>query len=45
METGCSVRFPADRKQRVLFALAICGNPGLLFLDEPTVGLDISSGI
>jgi ABC-2 type transport system ATP-binding protein len=28
------------QKQRTLFALAICGNPDLLFLDEPTVGLD-----
>jgi ABC-2 type transport system ATP-binding protein len=31
------------QKQRVLFALAICGNPDLLFLDEPTVGRDIST--
>lgn len=30
-------------KQRVLFALAICGNPDLLVLDEPTVGLDVES--
>ncbi len=29
--------------QRLLFALAVCGNPELLFLDEPTVGLDVSS--
>ncbi len=28
------------QKQRTLFALAICGRPDLLFLDEPTVGLD-----
>ena len=30
-------------KQRALFALAICGNPDLLVLDEPTVGLDIEA--
>jgi ABC-2 type transport system ATP-binding protein len=31
------------QKQRVLFALSICGNPDLLFLDEPTVGLDVEA--
>jgi ABC-2 type transport system ATP-binding protein len=30
-------------QQRVLFALAICGNPDLLVLDEPTVGLDVKA--
>jgi ABC-2 type transport system ATP-binding protein len=30
-------------RQRTQFALAICGNPDLLFLDEPTVGLDVES--
>lgn len=31
------------QKQRALFALAICGNPELLFLDEPTVGMDVEA--
>jgi ABC-2 type transport system ATP-binding protein len=31
------------QKQRALFALAICGNPDLLILDEPTVGLDVEA--
>ena len=31
------------QKQRALFALAICGNPDLIFLDEPTVGMDIEA--
>jgi ABC-2 type transport system ATP-binding protein len=29
--------------QRVYFALAICGDPDALFLDEPTVGLDTAT--
>ena len=31
------------QKRRVQFALAICGRPPLLFVDEPTVGLDVDS--
>jgi len=31
------------QRQRVLFALAISGDPDLLFLDEPTVGLDVEA--
>jgi ABC-2 type transport system ATP-binding protein len=27
----------------VLFALALCGDPDLLFLDEPTVGMDVEA--
>jgi ABC-2 type transport system ATP-binding protein len=36
-------RLSGGQQQRTLFALAICGNPGLLFLDEPTVGMDVES--
>jgi ABC-2 type transport system ATP-binding protein len=31
------------QQKRVLFALAIAGNPDLLILDEPTVGLDVEA--
>jgi ABC-2 type transport system ATP-binding protein len=31
------------QKQRVLFGIALAGDPDLIFLDEPTVGLDIES--
>jgi ABC-2 type transport system ATP-binding protein len=31
------------QKQRVLFGIALCGNPDLLFLDEPTVGMDVEA--
>ncbi len=31
------------QKQRVLFAMAIAGDPDLLFLDEPSAALDIES--
>jgi ABC-2 type transport system ATP-binding protein len=30
-------------KQRVLFALALAGDPALLFLDEPTAGMDVET--
>ena len=36
-------RLSGGQQRRVQFALAVCGRPRLLFLDEPTVGLDISS--
>jgi ABC-2 type transport system ATP-binding protein len=31
------------QRQRVLFGLAICGDPDMIFLDEPTVGLDVEA--
>ncbi|MEM7483251.1 MAG: ABC transporter ATP-binding protein [Acidobacteriota bacterium] len=36
-------RLSGGEKQRLMFALAICGDPELLFLDEPTTGLDVES--
>ncbi|HEY1264671.1 MAG TPA: ABC transporter ATP-binding protein, partial [Terriglobales bacterium] len=31
------------QRQRVLFGLALCGNPDILFLDEPSVGMDVET--
>jgi ABC-2 type transport system ATP-binding protein len=31
----------SGQRQRLYFALAVCGNPDVLFLDEPTVGMDV----
>jgi len=36
-------KLSGGQKRQVQFALAICGRPKLLFLDEPTVGLDLQS--
>jgi len=36
-------KLSGGQKQRALFALAICGDPDLLVLDEPTTGLDIEA--
>ena len=38
-----SKKLSGGEKQRLLFALAICGNPKLLFLDEPSVGMDVNA--
>ena len=34
-------KLSGGQKRQVQFAVAICGRPKVLFLDEPTVGLDI----
>lgn len=36
-------RLSGGQQRRVQFALAICGKPEVLFLDEPTTGLDIDA--
>ncbi|WP_407352891.1 ABC transporter ATP-binding protein [Luteimonas sp. R10] len=36
-------RLSGGQQRRVQFALSICGRPRMLFLDEPTTGLDIQA--
>lgn len=36
-------KLSGGQKRQVQFAIAMCGHPKLLFLDEPTVGLDVQA--
>ena len=36
-------KLSGGQRQQVLFALAVAGKPDLLFLDEPTVGMDVEA--
>ena len=43
MQNRYSRKLSGGETQRLLFALSICGNPKLLFLDEPSAGMDLQS--
>lgn len=36
-------KLSGGQKRQVQFAMAVCGRPQLLFLDEPTAGLDVTA--
>ncbi|HZZ33817.1 MAG TPA: ABC transporter ATP-binding protein [Phenylobacterium sp.] len=37
------IKLSGGQKRQAQFALAVCGRPRLLFLDEPTTGLDVNA--
>ena len=43
IEDRLFAKLSGGQKQRMLFGLALCGDPELVFLDEPTVGMDIEA--
>jgi ABC-2 type transport system ATP-binding protein len=36
-------KLSTGQRQRLYFALAVCGDPEAIFLDEPTVGMDVEA--
>lgn len=41
--TALLISLSGGQLQRLYYALAICGDPEALFLDEPTVGMDVAA--